>query len=188
MVIFFVAIFVVLTIFNRTTPFESYLQDAWMNGFLAFSLAFFGYIVFLLGAYMDFSKATVLFASAPFKYLLANGFWISYTATRSRFLFSGKRTTGVVDGFPVKIKSASSQGFNIYIGVDEKINERRTKKEIEELLKPRGLKFEDIFVQTSILLPKEAVHDKEVLELIEDQIAFLKVNGFEPRLDPPSRS
>lgn len=183
LVIFFVTIFIILSIFNRKTPFDSYIYDMWMNGFLAFSLAFFGYVVFLLGAYMDFSKATRLFESAPFKYLLDHGFYTSYTATRSRFLFSGKRITGVVEGFPVKIKSAANQGFTIYIGVDENITERRTKKEIEALLQPRNIKFEDIFVQTSVLLNTAPTNEKEVLELIEDQIAFLKVNGFGPRAD-----
>lgn len=186
-VIFFVAIFVVLSIFNRHTPLESYIYDMWANAFLAFTLAIFGYVVFLLGAHMDFSKATRLFSSPPFKYLLDHGFWISYTATRSRVLFSGKRITGMVDEFPVKIKAASANSFSIYIGVDEKITGRRTKKEIAALLQPRGMKFEDIFVQTSIVLNNGNIHEKEVLELIEDQIAFLKINGFGPRPETGSK-
>ncbi len=73
LITFFLAIFVILSIANRN-PFEFGLQNIWMNIFMAVALSFFGYIVFLLGAFIDYQRASTLFASAPFKILLDKGF------------------------------------------------------------------------------------------------------------------
>lgn len=179
LVTFFLAIFVILSIANRN-PFDFELQKIWMNILMAAALAFFGYIVFLLGAFIDYQRAGKLFASPPFKVLLDNGFKPQLTAVNSRFLFAGKRIAGSIDGFPVKI-GGSGNRFSLFIGVDDRIAERIPKKQLKELLKPKGLKFEDIFVEKLVLLESRNVDDRFVYNLIVDQINFLKANGFEPR-------
>jgi len=186
LVIFFLAIFVVLTVLNHESTFDSSLQKAWVNIFLAFSLSFFGYVVFLCGAYVDFSRASYLFDSPPFQYLQQKGFKISYTAVTSRFLFSGKRITGIVDGFPVKI-SGSQNRFTIYIGVDEKILERKHKHELKEALGHKGMKYEDIFVEIPVLEDATKKEPTYVYEMLTDLTAFLQSRGFEPRIDTNPR-
>jgi hypothetical protein len=179
LVIFFLAIFIVLSIVNRT-PFDFGLQKIWTNIVMSLALSFFGYLVFLFGAFIDYSRATDLFASAPFKLLLDKGFKTELTAVKSRFLFAGKRIAGTVDGFPVKI-GGSAKRFSIFIGVHENITDRRTQKELADLLKPKGLKFDEIFVETLVVPGTAGSDNGYVLHLLEDRIAFLKVNGFEPR-------
>ncbi|MDF2189247.1 hypothetical protein [Paraflavitalea sp. CAU 1676] len=183
LIIFFVGIFAVLTIFNHESTFDSSLQKAWVNLFLAFSLSCFGYVVFLCGAYVDFSRASYLFDSPPFKYLQEKGFKISYTAVTSRFLFSGKRITGIVDGFPVKI-SGSQNRFTVYIGVDENILERKHKQELTEALAHKGIKYEDIFVEMPVVEDATNKEPSYVYEMLTDLTAFLQSRGFEPRIDP----
>ncbi len=87
---------------------------------------------------------------------------------------------GRIDGFPVKIGGSGKQ-FNVYIGIDERIAERLSKKQLVALLKPKGLKFEDIFVETQVLLENGMVDNMYVYNLLADHINFLKENGFEPR-------
>lgn len=176
---FFVAIFIVLSVASRTS-FDSNLHKVWANAVMSAAISIFGYVVFLFGAFIDFTRATNLFNSPPFKVLLDKGFKTGYTAVNSRFLFAGKRITGTVDGFPVKI-AGSSKRFSIYIGIDERIAERLSKKQLVTLLKPKGLTFEDIFVETQVLLGNNKVENMYVYNLLIDHINFLKENGFEPR-------
>lgn len=179
LVIFFLAIFAVLTLVNRSS-YDSSLQKIWVNMMVSAALASFGYIVFLVGAFIDFNRATANFNSPPFKVLTDNGFKTELTAVNSRFLFAGKRLVGSVNGFPVKIRGASKR-FSIYIGIDEHITDRIPKKQLVSLLKPKGLVFEEIFVEKVVVEERDLRDDRSVLELIIELADFLKANGFEPR-------
>lgn len=179
LVIFFLAIFAVLTVVNRTS-YDSSLQKIWVNIVVSAALASFGYVVFLVGAFIDFNRATALFNSSPFKVLTDNGFKTELTAVKSRFLFAGKRLVGSVNGFPVKIRGASKR-FSIYISIDEHITDKVPKKQLVSLLKPKGLVFEEIFVEKVVVEEKDLRSDKSVLDLIIELTDFLKANDFEPR-------
>jgi hypothetical protein len=179
LITFFLAIFVILSIANRN-PFEFTLQKVWTNIVMAAALSIFGYVVFLLSAYFDNQRATTLFASPPFKELLDKGFTTAFTALNSRFLFAGKRLVGTVDDFAIKIGGAGSS-FKIYIGIDERIAERLSKKQLTALLKPKGLTFEEIFVEKAVILESHATDKMFVFDMLVDLISFLKANGFEPR-------
>ncbi|AXY74469.1 hypothetical protein D3H65_10980 [Paraflavitalea soli] len=179
LITFFLIIFVILSIANRN-PFDFTLQKAWMNIVMAAALSIFGYFVFLLSAFIDNQRANTLFASSPFKILLDKGFTTEFTAVNSRFLFAGKRIEGTIDGFPVKI-GGSGKRFSVFIGIDARIAERLSKKQLVALLKPKGLTFEDIFVETKVQLDNGRVDDRYVYNLLVDRIDFLKANGFEPR-------
>lgn len=179
LVIFFLAIFAVLTLVNRSS-YDSILQKIWVNMMVSAALASFGYIVFLVGAFIDFNRATAFFNSPPFKVLTDNGFKTELTAVNSRFLFAGKRLVGSVNDFPVKIRGASKR-FSIYIGIDEHITDKIPKKQLVSLLKPKGLVFEEIFVEKVVVEERDLRDDRSVLELIIELADFLKANGFEPR-------
>jgi|GEM_PF-1228174 len=176
---FFVAIFILLSIAGRAS-FDSDLYKIWANVVMSAAISIFGYVVFLLGAFIDFSRATALFNSPPFKVLLDKGFRTEYTAVNSRFLFAGKRITGMIDGFPVKI-GGSSKRISVFIGINERIAERLSKEQLVTLLKPKGLTFEDIFVETKVVLGNSKFDNMYVYNLLVDHINFLKENGFEPR-------
>lgn len=178
LVIFFLAIFAVLTVVNRSS-YDSGLQKVWVNVVVSAALSSFGYVVFLLGAFIDFKRATALFESPSLKALTDKGFNTELTAVHSRFLFAGKRLVGSVNGFPVKIRGASKR-FSIYIGIDEQITDRVPKKQLVHLLKPKGLAFEGIFVE-KVVMQENNGNDRAVEELIIDLTDFLKANGFEPR-------
>lgn len=179
LVIIFLVIFIILSIVNRTS-YDSSLQKIWVNMMVSASLSLFGYVSLLLGAFIDYKRATTLFDSPPFKVLFEKGFKTELTAVNSRFLFAGKRIAGSVDGFPVKI-DGSRKRFSIYIGINERITDRIPKKQIVNLLKPKGLTFEEIFVEKSVILENSNINDSFVLDLLVDLIIFLKINGFEPR-------
>ncbi|NII28956.1 hypothetical protein HB364_28010 [Pseudoflavitalea sp. X16] len=179
LVIFFLAIFAVLTIVNRTS-YDSSLQKIWVNAMVSVALSSFGYVVFLLGAFIDFKRATALFNSPPFKALTDKGFNTELTAVNSRFLFAGKRLVGSVNDFPVKIGGASKR-FNVYIGIDERITDKVPKKQLVSLLKPKGLTFEGIFVERLVVQESNDGDEGAVWNLISELTDFLKANGFEPR-------
>lgn len=179
LVIFFLAIFAVLTLVNRSS-YDSSLQKIWVNMMVSAVLASFGYVVFLVGAFIDFNRATAFFNSSPFKVLTDNGFKTDLTAVNSRFLFAGKRLVGSVNDFPVKIRGASKR-FSIYIGIDEHITDKIPKKQLVSLLKPKGLVFEEIFVEKVVVEERDLRNDSSVLDLIIELTDFLKANGFEPR-------
>lgn len=179
LVIFFLAIFAVLTVVNRSS-YDSSLQKIWVNIMVSAALSSFGYVIFLLGAFIDFKRATALFNSSPFKALTDKGFNTELTAVNSRFLFAGKRLVGSANDFPVKIAGAGKR-FNIYIGIDEHITDKVPKKQLVNLLKPKGLKFEGIFVEKLVAQESNNGDDRAVWDLIIELTDFLQANGFEPR-------